>query len=212
MDWTCAQSEERLSDFLEGMLTADEQAEFSRHAAVCVQCSRLVSQVGGLLRRVHVLEPVPAPSQLVSRILDATLGPRRAPRTEKRTFLESLSLLWQPRFAMGAVTVLATAFIVLNTFAGSPRTLRRVSDLSPVGFFQSVDRHAHLVYARGVKFVNDLRVVYEIESRLRPESETPPSNEDQRKSQGAPHTGRSANRGSIVVAFALTPSVGRKLP
>jgi hypothetical protein len=237
MNWTCAQVEERLSDFLEGTLTSDEQAEFSRHAATCAGCTNLAAQVGGMLRRIQALEMVPEPTQLNSRILDATLGPRAQksfgekildligvqapeakPETEakpRRSFLD-----WLPaptasprfiRFAMSAVSVAATLVIVMSTFASSPGKLKKVSDLNPASFFESVDRHAHLFYARSVKFVNDLRVVYEIESRLRPENETPPS-EDQQKSQGAPHPGRSANGGSILVAFILVPGGGRSLP
>ena len=38
-------------------------------------------------------------------------------------------------------------------------------------FARSANRQAHLAYARGAKFVNDLRVVYEIQSRLQPEQE-----------------------------------------
>jgi hypothetical protein len=43
----------------------------------------------------------------------------------------------------------------------------KLADLRPAAIYQSADRQAHLVFARSVKYVSDLRVVYEIQSRLR---------------------------------------------
>jgi TFIIF-interacting CTD phosphatase-like protein len=44
---------------------------------------------------------------------------------------------------------------------------------------RNADRQAHLVFARSAKFVSDLRVVYEIQTRLRQDNnELPTSNED----------------------------------
>ena len=53
-----------------------------------------------------------------------------------------------------------------------------MADLSPASVFHNADRQAHLVYARGTKFVSDLRVVYEIQSRLRQDNELPSVNEE----------------------------------
>ncbi len=39
--------------------------------------------------------------------------------------------------------------------------------------YRNADRQAHLVYARGSKFVSDLRVVYEIQARFRQDSDLP---------------------------------------
>jgi hypothetical protein len=50
-----------------------------------------------------------------------------------------------------------------------------LADLNPVNLYRSADRQAHLAYAKGSKFVGDLRVVYEIKSRLEPsEQESTP--------------------------------------
>jgi hypothetical protein len=219
MSWTCTQTEEQLSNFLDGLLPPELQSEFSGHAASCVRCAMLVAEVGGVVRRVRALEPLEEPPQLVSRILDQTLGPRK-PRRGWFAWLGWVPLLWQPQFAMGIVSVAATFLIVFHTFAATPGKLRR-GDLSPSNLYQAANRHAHLVYARGVKFVNDLRVVYEIQSRLRPESapgpapetEPPPPPSDRRqKSQTGPRPGRSANRGAMLVAFLLSSDPGRNVP
>ncbi|MGB9466199.1 MAG: hypothetical protein WBR10_13905, partial [Candidatus Acidiferrum sp.] len=49
----------------------------------------------------------------------------------------------------------------------------KLADLSPVNVYRNADRQAHLVYARSTKFVSDLRVVYEIQSRLNKDNDLP---------------------------------------
>jgi hypothetical protein len=101
-----------------------------------------------------------------------------------------------------------------------PSKLKK-ADLSPANVLHSANRQAHLTYARSVKFVNDLRVVYEIQSKLQPEPEAapantpapspqqennsqPPSTNPQQKSQTEPHPGRSQVQHGTMFAFVLT--------
>jgi len=53
----------------------------------------------------------------------------------------------------------------------------RLADLAPAAIYRNTDRQVHLAYARGTKYVSDLRVVYEIQSRLRQDNELPTSHE-----------------------------------
>lgn len=218
MSWTCTQTEERLSDFLDGNLSAVEQRELSSHAAGCARCARMAAQVGGMVSRVGKLRPIEEPPQLVSLILDQTLGPR-VHKSGWRRWFSWAPAVWQPRFAMGALTVAATFLIVFHSLGGSTARLRR-ANMNPGDILQAANRRAHLVYARGVKFVNDLRVVYEIQSRLQPApAPSPPPDtepnpqpgEQQQKSQSGPHPGRSANSRISMVAFVLTNEPGRSL-
>jgi hypothetical protein len=199
MDWSCAQTEERLSDYLDGLLGNEEQQAVLMHIAACARCAPLVERVSGVVRQMRSLEEMEAPPHLVERILDQTIGPRPERR---RGWLGWLAPVWQPRFAMGAATVVAIVFILLYATGMSPTKLKH-ADLSPVSLYRSADRRVHLAYARGVKFVNDLRVVYEIQSALRSEPASQPAQEQpvtppraptpQQKSQDDPHTGRSTN-------------------
>lgn len=172
MSWNCIQVEERLSDYVDNALTPAERAEFREHLDACPRCAPLLAQVGHVTTALRELELEPAPPLLVSRILDQTLGPRKA----KRDWLSWIPVLWQPRFATGAVTVLATVFIIFHAAGVKPSQLT-ASDFNPVNVFYSADRHAHLAFARSVKFVNDkfgnLRVFYEIQSRLQPANGAP---------------------------------------
>jgi len=61
--------------------------------------------------------------------------------------------------------------------------------LSPANIFRTANRQVHLTYARSAKFVNDLRVVYEIQSRLQPGPEPSPNSApapEQKQSQPDP--------------------------
>ncbi len=213
-DWNCAITEERLSDYLDGRLSPAEAAAFSAHASDCESCGKLIAQVGGLVHQMRALEPLEVPPQLISRILDSTLGPRTQTVGWKRWF-SWIPALWQPRFTMGVATVAATILIVLYTSGMSPAKLKK-ADLSPANFLRTANRQAHLTYARSAKFVNDLRVVYEIQTRLQPDSEPspssapapapqqnsqPPSVNPQEKSQTAPRPGHSQARSGVMLAF-----------
>lgn len=169
MNFNCEQIEARLSDYLEGALTEAEAAAYEAHAANCARCAELVASVRELVGSMRALEPEPAPPNLVTAILDGTLGPRKAPGGWKAWFGWT-SIVWQPRFAYGALTVLVTMG-VLSQALGIQWRAPTVADLNPVNLYRSVDWQVHRAYARGAKFFGDLRVVYEIQSRLQPATE-----------------------------------------
>ena len=203
MSWSCIQIEERLSDYLDNALAPSERAEFREHVDACPRCAPLLAQVSHITTSLRELELAPAPPLLVSRILDQTLGPRKA----KRDWLSWIPVLWQPRFATGAVTVLATILIIFHAAGVRPSQLT-ASDFNPVNIFHSADRHAHLAFARSVKFVNDLRVVYEIQSRLQPATNAPnqqapsetPSQQQPKPSRQSQHS-YDSDRFSVAAAF-----------
>jgi hypothetical protein len=223
MDRNCTQTEERLSDFLEGTLTPEEAAAFSAHSAECVACAKLVAQVGGLLSQMQGLPEVAEPPQFQRKILDATLGPRKQ-KPASHGLLGWLPFIWQPRFAMGIVTVAASIVIVFHAAASEGGK----ANLNPVNLLRGANRQIHLTYAHGAKFVNNLRVVYELQSRLsaQPESmsvpvtppatrpsiepqpgrQQQPSHEPHEKSQAIPHSNRrGAGIGPELARLITTP-------
>jgi anti-sigma-K factor RskA len=171
MTWTCEQTEARLSDYLEGALNAEERLAFDAHVNACARCTPLVASVGHLLSSMHAMEPVEAPPRLVYGILDKTLGPREAVGGW-RLVLGWLQGMASMRFAYGALSVVATLMIFV-TASGFNWRRPKLADLAPSVIYRNTDKQAHLVYARGMKFVNDMRVVNEIQSRLRQDSEIP---------------------------------------
>ena len=167
MNWTCEQTEARLSDYLDGLLQPAEQTAFDLHVNACERCTPLVASVSHVLGALHTLEQVEPSPQLVGRILTATQGPQTW-RNAKRW----LRGLQSPRFVYSVVSVAAT-FIVILTASGFSWKKPKLADLAPATIYRNADRQAHRVYARSSKFVGDLRVVYEIQSRLRQDNEIP---------------------------------------
>jgi hypothetical protein len=130
------------------------------------------------------------------------------------------------RFAYGALSVVAT-LTILVTAAGFNWRHPKLADLQPSNIYRTADRQVHLVYARSSKFVNDLRVVNEIQSRLRQDSEIPAAPENtspepsQRKEPGRtdgskPASPRQQNRANdlarhLEVLADYVPLVNCKL-
>jgi hypothetical protein len=180
MNWDCTLTEERLSDSLAEALLPEESAAFRAHTADCERCRQLVARVGGIVVQLQQLPPIQEPPFLASRIVALTRGmPPGNSATERWPWA-----IWQTRFVMGLATVAATALIVFHALsAGAPSKLQ----FSPASLYRGANRRAHLTYARGVKFVNDLRVVYEIQSRLssQPEPDSQPAPEERRPDSDA---------------------------
>jgi anti-sigma factor RsiW len=225
MNWTCEQIEARLSDYVDGLLDASTRSAFEEHTNGCARCAPLAARVASMLAGLHRLEMLEESPELTARILDKTLG-RREKKSKRSGVLEWFRPLVQPRFAYGAVSVLVT-FGVLIPALGIDWRKPKLADLRPINIYRAADREAHLVYARGAKFVSDLRVVYEIQSRLRPEPETQPAPEGESQPANAPPPGsthgpqkspRGLNRvrqfssQSAVLASALSSARERSLP
>jgi anti-sigma factor RsiW len=165
MTWTCDQIETRLSDYLDGLLDGAEQAAFNEHVAECAQCAPLLASVRSMVSEMQAMRPLDAPPRLIYAILDQTLGPRETVTMWQAVgnFLRGLA---SPKFAYGAASVMATCIILLTATGFSPKKMK-LADLQPANMYRSVQRQGHLAYAKSVKYVSDLRVVNEIQSRLR---------------------------------------------
>lgn len=193
MNWTCEQTELLLTDYLDGFLSAAEKHEFDAHVNSCPRCTPFVSSVTHALSSLRSLPQIEPPPRFVYNILDKTLGPREtvtgwaAIRAWFRAFNPQ-------RLAYGGVSFCAM-FLVFASFTGFNWKKPRITDLSPTNVYRGADRQAHLVYARSAKFVSDLRVVYEIQSRLQRTEELPPS-QDSTTPQPSPDKNPGSTDGS----------------
>lgn len=174
MNWNCAQLEERLSEYLDSQLAREELAAAEAHARSCPRCVEWLDARHATLW-LHQVEHLESPPGLETRILALTVAP-----PARVTFWESLQSAWRlaltPRFALGMSTGVLALLLALNLAGVSLRDIR-AADLSPGNLYRSANRKAFQTYAWGVRYVNDLRVVYEIRSRLeemQPEAAEPP--------------------------------------
>jgi predicted anti-sigma-YlaC factor YlaD len=214
MTWTCQLTEERLSDYLEARLEAADARRLAAHLETCAACRAMVADVQAALSSMRSLEELPEPPLLAERILDATMGPRKK-SVRWPGWLGWVQPVFQPRFVMGLATVLLAAFFSLEAL-GVEWSKVEARDLNPVNLYHQANRGVHLMYARSVKYVNDLRVVYEIQSMLQPASQqeerptTPPSKQNQESDK----PGRESNQlksprvQATLLAVALGPVSG----
>jgi anti-sigma factor RsiW len=168
---TCAELEILLCDYADGTLAAPERTALEAHLAECKSCAELAADAAGVAAFLERVPQVDPPPELLTRIVHhAPRGPQTAaaerPSWWRRIFGGWIEGVLQPRYAMGmAMTVLSLA--MLARFAHiEPRPLR-ASDLDPVKAWQSVDDRTHRIWDRAVKYYDNLRLVIEIQSRLK---------------------------------------------
>jgi anti-sigma factor RsiW len=175
----CADVEILLADFVDGTLRSEEKSALEGHLAGCAACSELARDSAGAVAFMARAAVVEAPPELVTRILfELTAGPSHAVvkpsivrRLFGRLFGGVFESLLQPRFAMGmALTVLSFAIIGRSTHV---RQLTP-SDLDPVKVWTAAEDRVVRWYSRGVKYYDSLKVVYEIQTRLKEWAEEQP--------------------------------------
>ena len=166
---TCAELEILLCDYVDGTLRGEEKTALESHLAGCSACAELAKDVAGVTAFIETVAPAEPPAELLTRILHEL--PTGRPTAEKRSWWWKLTGGWvhallQPRYVMGmAMTVLS--FSMIANFAHiSPRQLRP-SDLDPVKIWASIDDRTHRMWDRTVKYYDNLRLVIEIQSRLK---------------------------------------------
>jgi anti-sigma factor RsiW len=193
MNWTCEQTEQLLTDYLDGLLPADEQHAFNLHVNSCERCTPLVSSVTHAMNSLRALPELQTPPRLVYNILDATLGPRETV-SGWAAFLAWVRGLASPKFAYGAVSVAAT-FLMVVTVSGSINWKKpKLADLAPSNIYRNTNRQAHMAYGKATKYVSDLRVVYEIQSRLKQDNDLP-TNRENTTPESNPTPGRTDGSG-----------------
>lgn len=204
----CADLETLLCDYVDGTLAADARTSVENHLAGCASCAELVRDASSAVAFMERAADVEPPAELLNKIIFQLPSARHA--ASRRKGLGSLLRHWvqpvlQPRFAMGmAMTILS--FSMLARFAGfTPRKLT-MDDLNPAKVWRSLDDKAHRSWERTVKFYESLRVVYEIQTRVREFT----GDDGQQKNQAAPAEERTAPPSSQRPAEKQDPGAAKK--
>jgi len=175
----CAEFEALLTDALEGQLTGARKDAFDAHQRACAVCGPMFAEVEAGRRWLRSLEPVEPPVHLVHNILVATTGvvsTRHVPSAAGRatTFGGRVREWWdswlapvtafarQPRFVMSFGMIFFSFSLALSV-AGF-----KVSDVAKINLRPTALRHAYNeAEIRVVKYYDNIRFVYEIESKVR---------------------------------------------
>ena len=177
----CHEFEGLLTDALDGVLTGAQLDRFQAHARTCSACGPLFAEVEAGRNWLKDLTEVEPPVSLVTNILASTTGVDTqrlrvnvsAPQP-RVTWLEraqawasgAMQPLWatvrQPRFAMSFGMAFFSLSVALSVIGVKPADLRQVS-LRPAAI-----RHTYYnTQARVVRYYENIRFVYEVESRVR---------------------------------------------
>lgn len=166
---TCAQFEIALCDYLDGTLPAAERAELERHMAGCAGCAELARDAGAALHFMERAADVEPPPELVTRLFAIAQMPEARSRPHRGIrgwFDRLLQPVLQPRMVMGlSLTILF--FGMMARCAGVPGKRLSAADLDPAHVWAGAEDRVQRVWERSMKFYENLRFVYQIESRLR---------------------------------------------
>lgn len=200
---SCSEFDALLSQAIDGTLAGEKLALFEAHGRVCQLCGPLLSEAEAGHTWLKSMAEVEPPAELVTNILLGTSGIVSAKRhvagkLEPASWLGRLrdwagiigspivAMARQPRFAMSFGMAFFTLSVTLS-LAGVKLSDIRHMDLRP----SAIRRTYYETSGRVVKYYENIRFVYEIESRVRQfkEAATPaeqpaaPKNDTERKNK-----------------------------
>ena len=168
----CADLEILLCDFVDGTLYGEQKAAVESHLAECPSCAELAKDAAGAVAFMERAADVEPPAELITKILfEIPTAKRAEPARLSKSLWTRIKSSWiepvlQPRFAMGmAMTILS--FAMLGKFAGIEVRQLKPADLNPVVVWSSMEDKAAKTWERAVKYYDSLRLVYEIQTRLK---------------------------------------------
>jgi anti-sigma factor RsiW len=161
----CADIEITICDYLDGTLAPEQKAELERHLALCPACAEMARDAAAAVAFMGRAENVEPPPELITRILFE--GPwnvgKAKPSVWRKWATAALTPIFQPKFAMGmAMTILSLAMLWRSV---GPAPLR-ASDLRPSRIWASLEDRGVYAWGRTVKFYENLKFVYQIQSTL----------------------------------------------
>ncbi len=176
---SCSEFDALLSQAIDGTLAGDRLSAFEAHARVCNLCGPLLHEAEAGRSWLKSLTEVEPPDQLVTNILLRTSG---VVSTHRHVAGEPADSSWlgrirvlggliaspvvaiarQPRFAMSFGMAFFTLSVTLS-LAGVKLSDLRHLDLRP----SAIRRTYYETSGRVVKYYENIRFVYEIESRVR---------------------------------------------
>jgi hypothetical protein len=173
----CTEFDALLNDALDGTLTGSKLESLQAHARVCGVCGPLLAEADAGRRWLKSLAEVEPPAHLVHNILLATTGRETKAEASSKAhgswldtveawlrhgFTPIIAVARQPRFAMSFGMAFFSLSISLS-LAGVKVTDLRHLDLRP----SAIRRTYYETSGRVVKYYENIRFVYEVESRVR---------------------------------------------
>jgi len=228
----CSEFDALLSQAIDGTLSGERLQAFEAHGRTCQLCGPMLRDAEAGRSWLKSLEEVEPPAYIVNNILLATSGVAAGKATARATWGERIgrwidailspvvAVARQPRFAMSFGMAFFTLSVTLS-IAGV-----RLSDIRHINLRPSAVRRSYYeTQGRVVKYYENIRFVYEIESRVRqlkqaapaeerPETQPNNNNENKKKnSSGQPEKQeRNYSQEATHVMYASLPAAGDLQP
>jgi hypothetical protein len=209
----CGQWETLLADALDGLLRAEDEATFSSHMASCAACTGLFEEARRGREWLEFLSAEPeVPVGLLDKILAQTgpgqtagfglvnddnllpvtpggipLGKHRAkavPAWQRPGFMGYVRRFAEPRLMMTAAMAFFSIALTLN-LTGVKISSLRMSDLKPSALRSLVQRRLTMASTPIIRYYDNLRLVYEVQSRVRELRRNADDNNQQKQKQPA---------------------------
>jgi len=178
----CGQWETLLADALDGLLRPEDEATFSSHMSSCVACTAMFEEAQKGREWLEFLSPEPeVPEGLLDKILAQT-GPGHTSEYKLATAGNVVSMpvpAWQrpgmmgrirrfaePRLLMTAAMAFFSIALTLN-MTGVRLTDFRISNLRPSAVRSFMERRLTMASTPIIRYYDHLRLVYEVESRVK---------------------------------------------
>jgi Putative zinc-finger len=192
----CSEFDALLADALDGMLGGTKRVRFDAHLASCPACSAMFEETQAGLSWLKGLPEVEPSAGFVERVLIATSGVQAKAQAEtQKSWLDRLreylpasfrpvwATVMQPRFAMSFGMAFFSITLVLNV-TGVKLSHLNAADLRP----SSIKRSYYETSGKLVKYYENIRFVYELETKVRdlkraatPADDKPDQKKDQQK-------------------------------
>ena len=174
----CAEIEILICEYVDGTLGAVERTEVERHLGECANCAALARDSAAAVAFMEKAADVEAPPELITRMLF------HAPWQKSKTgwLPKIVNSVLQPKFALSmAMTILSFSMLF-----GQFRQLRP-ADLEPAKVWAGIEDHAFRAWSRTMKFYDNLRFVYQIQTTLREWQQDQEAQQPASESEAAPN-------------------------
>jgi hypothetical protein len=172
----CEEWEALLVDALDGLLPAGQAAAFKAHSETCANCGDLLAHSGQGREWLGYLHTEPeVPAGLIGKILEKTVGAGGVPlpviAAGQGAGAVAMASPWRRNFhETRLLMTIAMAFfsitLVLNLTGVKPGNIR-LADLRPSQIGSTLSRGFFTARGSVVRYYDNLRFVYQLQSRMR---------------------------------------------
>jgi hypothetical protein len=176
-DLRCEEWETLLADALDGLLPAMDSAMFTAHCGTCAMCAQLLAEAKQGREWMQFLHEEPEiPGDLIERIVSKTSGAvadrplavygAPIPVGTNVLGMPPRRMVWDTRLMMTAAMAFFSIALTLN-LVGVRITDLRLSSFTPASMESSLTRQFYGAKSQMVRYYDNLRFVYEVESKVR---------------------------------------------